>query len=51
MFEAMAREPPHWPQIQRWRELGGQGRLELGCSLIDLGKELTPGDHGVKGGT
>lgn len=30
-------------QIRRFRELGPAGRLELGCSLIDLAHELAEG--------
>lgn len=36
----MGPETPRSAQLDRWRELGPEGRVELGCSLISLGLEL-----------
>lgn len=33
---------PREAQIRRWRELGPEGRLKLGASLISLGQSIGP---------
>lgn len=33
-------EGPRNAQVHRWRELGAEGRLKLGASLISLGHKL-----------
>jgi hypothetical protein len=32
--------PPRTTQVRKWRELGPEGRLELGASLVTLGQRL-----------